>query len=252
MQHLTNLKNYSPPINLLKGRNILVTGASEGIGRVAAITYAKYGATVILLSRKKNKLNNVFDEIVSAGYETPIIVELDLFSCTISEYQVLNEEIIENLGRLDGLLHNASILGEMKPLREYDIDTFDEVMAVNLRSNFLLTKATLPSMELSNDASIIFTSSGVGRKSRAYWGAYAVSKFATEGLMETWADELENIGSIRVNSINPGATSTKMRQQAYPLEPEEKNPKPIEIMPAYLFLIGPDSLGCNGCKLNAQ
>jgi NAD(P)-dependent dehydrogenase (short-subunit alcohol dehydrogenase family) len=252
LQDLTNLKNYSPSIDLLKNRKILVTGAGDGIGKVAAITYAKYGATVILLGRNKNKLNNVYDEIVSAGYDTPIIVELDLLSSGISEYKNLNEQIIDSFGSLDGLLHNASILGEMKPLKEYDIKIFDEVITTNLRSNFLLTKAVLPAMEQSNDASIIFTSSGVGRKGRAYWGAYAISKFATEGLMETWADELENIGSIRVNSINPGATSTKMRKQAYPLEPKGKNPKPIKIMPAYLFLIGPDSIGINGCKLDAQ
>lgn len=252
MQNLNDIKNYSPANNLLKGRNILVTGASDGIGKVAATTFAKYGATVILLGRKKNKLEQLYDEIVSANYETPIIVELDLFSSTIKEYQKLNEEIIENIGKLDGLLHNASILGEMKTLKEYDVNIFDEVMTTNLRSNFLLTKAVLPAMERSDDASIIFTSSGVGRKGRAYWGAYAVSKFATEGLMETWADELENIGSIRVNSINPGATCTKMRKQAYPMEPEQRNPKPHEIMPAYLFLIGPDSNGINGCKIEAQ
>ena len=140
----------------------------------------------------------------------------------------------------------------MKPLAQYSEDTFARVMNINLTSNFLLTKAVLPSLELADNASIIFTSSSVGRKSRAYWGGYAVSKFATEGLMQTWADEFEGTSNIRANSLNPGATQTSMRRQAYPGETPSDNPTAEEIMGAYLFLMSADSVSVNGEQLNAQ
>eukprot|EP01132_Coremiostelium_polycephalum_P023827 gene23827-28476_t len=110
----------------------------------------------------------------------------------------------------------------------------------------MLTSTLLPLLKLSQDASVVFTSSSVGRKGRAYWGAYGVSKFATEGLMQTLADELDNVAPVRANSINPGATRTSMRAQAYPGENPTDNPTPEEIMPVYLYLMGPDSTGING------
>lgn len=126
------------------------------------------------------------------------------------------------------------------------------VMQVNVNAAFMLTHAMLPLLKLSADASVVFTSSGVGRKGRAYWGAYAVSKFATEGLMQVLADELDGMGSARANSINPGATRTSMRLQAYPAENPQNNPLPEDIMPLYLYLMGPDSIGVNGQALDAQ
>jgi NAD(P)-dependent dehydrogenase (short-subunit alcohol dehydrogenase family) len=125
-------------------------------------------------------------------------------------------------------------------------------MKVNVDAGFLLTKHTLPLLEAAPGASVIFTSSGVGRTGRAYWGAYAVSKFATEGLMQVLASELENTSQIRVNSLNPGATNTAMRRTAYPGETPTDNPDPADIMSAYLYLMGPDSVGETGRAFNAQ
>lgn len=243
---------YQAPSDLLTGRVILITGAGDGIGRAAAIAYAQHGATVILLGRTGKKLEAVYDEIVALGYPQPLLHPLDLELATPEEYQQLADAIEEQFGRLDGLLHNASILGKRTPIAAYDPSTWCQVMHVNVTAAFLLTQVLLPLLEKSASASVIFTSSGVGRKSRAFWGAYAVSKFATEGLMQTLADELDGVGPIRVNCINPGATRTRMRAQAFPAEDIKTNPRPEEIMPTYLYLMGADSSSVNGQSLNAQ
>jgi len=245
--------NYNAPADLLKDRIILVTGAGDGIGRSAAKTFAAHGATVILLGRTISKLEAVYDEIEAAGGPQPAIIPLNLEGATYRDYEEVAVKIEETFGRLDGLLHNASLLGARTPIEHYDPDQWNQVMQVNLTAPFLLTKALLSVMRHSEDASIVFTSSSVGRKGRAYWGAYAVSKFATEGLMQVLADELDDEHSkIRVNSLNPGATRTNMRMQAYPAEHPAKNPTPDDIMPVYLYLMGKDSQGVTGQAFNAQ
>jgi len=244
--------NYSAPESLLTGRVILVTGAGSGIGRAAAIGYAKAGATVILLGRTTEKLEAVYDEIENAGYPEPAMVPLNLDTAGEAAYVQLADMIDSEFGRLDGILHNASLLGQRTPLESYDPVTFEQVMRVNVNAGFLLTQALLPLIKQSEDASIIFTSSSVGRKGRAYWGAYAISKFATEGMMQTLADEYENSGKIRVNCINPGATRTQMRAYAYPAEDPQTIATPEDIQPVYLYLMGPDSKGVTGQSIDAQ
>jgi len=140
----------------------------------------------------------------------------------------------------------------MAPLSTYDTVTWARVFQVNVHSQFLLLQATLPLMSLSEAGSIIFTSSGVGRKGRAYWGAYAASKFATEGMMQTLADELANEGRIRVNSLNPGRLRTAMRAEAYPAEDPASLCRPEEVTNGYLFLLGRDSVDVHGLSLDAQ
>ena len=125
-------------------------------------------------------------------------------------------------------------------------------MKVNVEAAFVLTRALLPALMAAPEASVLFSSSGVGRRGRAYWGAYAVSKFAVEGLSQVLADELQNTTRIRVNCINPGATNTTMRRTAYPAEPPQRNPSPAAIMPSYLYLMGPASAGVSGRSLDAQ
>jgi len=244
--------NYTAPKSLLADRVILVTGAGDGIGRAAALSYAKAGATVILLGRTTEKLEAVYDEIENAGYPQPALVPLNLDTAGEQAYVELANMIDSEFGRLDGILHNASLLGQRTPLESYDPHTFEQVMRVNVNAGFLLTQALLPLIKLSEDASIIFTSSSVGRKGRAYWGAYAISKFATEGMMQTLADEYENSGHIRVNCINPGATRTQMRAYAYPAEDPQNLATPADIQPLYLYLMGPDSRGVNGQSIDAQ
>ncbi len=244
--------HYNAPADLLKDRIILVTGAGEGIGRAAAKHYAAHGATVVLLGRTLEKLESLYDEIENAGHPQPAIVPMNLDSATEHDYIELSNQLFDEFGRLDGLLHNAGLLGMRTPIENYDPITWEQVMRVNVHAPFLMTQTLLPLLQRSGDASVVFTSSGVGRKGRAYWGAYAVSKFATEGMMQVLADELENSPNIRVNAINPGATRTQMRAYAYPAEPPENNPTPAEIMPVYLYLMGADSRQVNGQSLDAQ
>jgi NAD(P)-dependent dehydrogenase (short-subunit alcohol dehydrogenase family) len=246
------MQNYQSATDLLKDRIILVTGAGSGIGRAAALCFAKQGATVVLLGRTIKKLEAVYDEIEALGYPMPAIIPLNLESATTEEYQEIATSIDNEFGRLDGLLNNAAILGQKTPIAGYKVETWQQVLQVNLTAPFMLTQALLPLLEKSPDGSIVFTSSAVGRKGRAFWGAYGVSKFGIEGLMQTLADELEGISSTRVNCINPGATRTAMREKAYPAENMEKNPKPEDIMNTYLYLLGPDSKGVTGQSLDAQ
>jgi NAD(P)-dependent dehydrogenase (short-subunit alcohol dehydrogenase family) len=243
---------YSAPPDLLAGRTVMVTGAGDGIGRAAALAYAAHGATVILLGRTVEKLEAVYDAIEAAGGAQPAIFPMDLASAAESDYAGLAGAVGETFGRLDGLLHNAGVLGERRPIENTTWKAWEQVMQVNVNAAFLLTRAMLPLLQAAPRASLLFTSSGVGRKGRAYWGAYAVSKFATEGLMQVLADELENTSEVRVNSLNPGATNTAMRRAAYPGEEPTANPSPEAIMPAYLYLMGDDSLGLHGRALDAQ
>lgn len=243
--------DYTAPAGLLNGRKILITGAGRGIGAQAARTYAAYGATVLLLGKTEKHLNAVYDEIVAAGHPEPVVIPLDLEKASPEAYTELAAMVEAELGHLDGLLHNASILGPRTPLEQLAGENFAKVMQVNVNAMFMLNSAMLPLLRLSADASVIFTSSSVGRQGRAYWGAYAVSKFATEGLMQVMADEMDDT-PIRANSLNPGATRTDMRAHAYPGENPDNNPTPAEIMPLYLYLMGPDSTGVTGQAFNAQ
>ncbi len=244
--------DYSPAPDLLRGKVVLVTGAGDGIGRAAAESYAAHGATVVLLGRTLAKLEAVYDAIEAAGGAQPALFPLDLASATEADYSTLADALDSTFGRLDGLLHNASLLGERRPIANATWNAWSDVMQVNVNAQFLLSRATLPLLEQAPLASVIFTSSGVGRQGRAYWGAYAVSKFATEGLMQVLADELENTSRIRVNSLNPGATNTAMRRSAYPAETPTENPSPAAIMPTYLYLMGDDSAGVTKQAFDAQ
>jgi NAD(P)-dependent dehydrogenase (short-subunit alcohol dehydrogenase family) len=243
---------YQAPDKLLDERIIVVTGAGDGIGRAAAKAYAAAGATVILLGKTIEKLESVYDEIEQAGHPLPAIYPIHFGGAVMKDYGDLAVTLENEFGHIDGLLNNASILGDLKPIAQYNDENWLEVMQINVNAPFMLTQALLPLLMKSKDASIIFTSSGVGRKGRAFWGAYAVSKFATEGMMEVLADELSETSPVRVNAINPGATNTRMRQSAFPGENPQSNPNPEQIMPLYLYLMGPDSQGVSGLSLDAQ
>ncbi|WP_371366019.1 YciK family oxidoreductase [Pseudomonas sp. QL9] len=243
---------YSARPDLLKDRVILVTGAGRGIGAAAARSYAAHGATVLLLGKSEENLNETYDLIEAAGHPQPVVIPFNLETALPHQFDELAATVESEFGRLDGLLHNASILGPRSPIEQISGENFMRVMQVNVNAMFMLTHAMLPLLKLSDDASVIFTSSSVGRKGRAYWGAYAVSKFATEGLMQVMADECDGTHPIRANSVNPGATRTSMRAMAYPGENPANNPTPEEIMPVYLYLMGPDSHAVNGQAFDAQ
>lgn len=252
MLSATQISEYQPSANFLAERVIFITGAGDGIGKAAALACAEQGATVILAGRTVAKLEQVYDQIVATEGPQPVIYPIDFEGATGENYDELCVHIEEQFGRLDGLLHNAGILGQRTPLSNYRQDVWDKVLQVNVSAQFQMTQALMPMLEKSQDASVIFTTSGVGRVGRSFWGAYAVSKFAVEGMVQVWAAELEGLGSVRVNAINPGATATNMRAQAFPAENPGSLKSAAEIMPAYLFLLGSDSKALNGQSVDAQ
>lgn len=245
-------QTYSYPQDLLQDRVILITGASDGIGRALALRCAELGAQVILHGRNVRKLEAVYDRIEAVpDSRRPSIAALDLATADSNAYISLAASVEQEFGRLDGLVHNASILGDRFSIEQYDMVQWQQVMHVNVTAVFAITQVLLPMLAAANDPSVIFTSSGVGRVGKAYWGAYAVSKFATEGLSQVLADEHRH-GKLRVNCVNPGPTRTKMRLAAYPAEDRNALKRPEDILATYLYLLGPDSHGVTGQSLDAQ
>lgn len=244
--------DYQAPEALLHERIILITGASEGIGRAMAKSFAKHGATTLLHGRNIERLETLYDEILAEGGPQPAICPLDLKSQNFDDYITLQQSIGETFGRLDGLVHNAGSLSRLSPIANTTTHDWLDDMQVNANAPFMLSKAMLPLLHESDSGSIVFCSSSVGRKARAHWGSYSASKYALEALMLTLADELENTSHIRCNSVNPGATRTAMRQKAYPGEDRFTLPEPASILPIFLYLMGKDSQGINGQQLNAQ
>ncbi|VUD56679.1 putative oxidoreductase YciK [Thalassocella blandensis] len=244
--------HYQAPEKLLQDKIILVTGAGDGIGKVAALSFAQHGATVVLLGRTLSKLERVYDEIESLGGPQPAIFPMNLEGAGEHEYQAMHDTLNEEFGRLDGILFNAAQLGPRTPIANYAFSEWQKVLQVNVTSPFLMVKSMLPLLNQSQSASILFTGSSVGRTGRAYWGGYAVSKAATENLMQILADEYESSSHIRVNSINPGAVRTKMRATAYPAENPGTVTDPHSIMNRYLYLMGDDSRAVNGQQFDAQ
>ena len=240
------------PSNLLKGKTIVISGSGSGIGRQVAKSFSKFGADLILFSKSEEKLESLFDELNKDYSNNDIIQPLDLETAEEKDYEKIFRAIRDDYPKIDGLINNAGILGEKKSLEQYSYVSWKNVLKVNLDASFLMTKSLMPLLRKSDNSSIIFTSSGVGRKGRAYWGAYSISKFATEAMMQILSEELQNTSRVRVNCINPGAVRTKMRESAYPAENPKKNPPPIEIIEAYLYLMSDMSLEINGQSIDAQ
>ena len=243
---------YSPPPNLLRDRIVLITGASDGIGKAVARAAAAHGATVILHGRNVRKLEGVYDSIVKTGAPRPSILPLDFEKAGPPEYEQLVAAIDKEFGRLDVLLHNAGMLGERAPIEHYDVAKWMRTLHVNVNAPFILTRSCLPLLKRSQDPSIVFTSSGVVAQPRPFWGAYLVSKWASDGLMRMLAEELETSPAMRVNSINPGKVKTNMRLQAYPAEDRSKLAEPESIVAPYLYLFGADSKGVSGQTVECQ
>jgi NAD(P)-dependent dehydrogenase (short-subunit alcohol dehydrogenase family) len=236
----------------LSGRVIAVTGATGGIGRALSAAAVRAGAEVILIARNLRKLQALHAELEAVAPGTALMVQLDLEAALASDYDRIAAAVLERYGRLDGLVHCAGTLGTLTPIDQYDIPTWCKVMHVNVTAPFALTQVLLPALRKSADASIIFTASSVGRQARAYWGAYAVSKFALEGLMQVMAAELAGSSHVRVNTLNPGRARTAMRRQAYPSENLDSLPLPETLVEPYLRLLGPRGADISGQALNCQ
>ena len=238
--------NYKVKEGELEGKVILVTGANRGFGLAITMDLAKAGATVIMLGRDLGSLEYAYDAVVDAGYKEPILYPLDLEGATPENYQELQDNILDKFKKLDGLIHNAAILGTQMPIDQYDIKLWYSTLQINLSAPFMLTQFLIPALMKSDDARILFLSSTVGRKARAYWGAYSVSKFGIEGFAKTLSEELEKT-QITVNTINPGKIRTEMRRTAYPAEDASSVPRPEEKSSVIVYL-----LSNKGSKINGE
>ena len=252
MPDIRRVPDYRPAPDLLAGRTVLITGAGAGIGAALAQAAGAHGATVVLLGRTVRKLETVYDAIKEAGGPEPAIYPMNLEGAAPKDYADLAATLQAEFGHLDGLVHNAATLGTLTPFHQYPVETWSQVMQVNLNAPFLLTRACLELLKAAPDASLVFSSADVGRQGRAYWGAYAVAHAGNESMMQILADELETNTAVRVNSIDPGPVRTAMRREAYPGEDERQLPTPDAVVAPYLYLLGPDSRPETGQQFAAQ
>jgi NADP-dependent 3-hydroxy acid dehydrogenase YdfG len=219
-------KDFAAQPGLLAGRVVLITGASGGLGRALSLECARVGASVVLAGRNLAKLEKLYDEIVAAGAPRPALAVLDLATATAVEYDALATVMMREFGKLDGLVHAAALLGDRAPLEQYDIPTWCKVLHVNLTAAFILTQVMLPALRKSADASVIFVSSGVVKKARPFWGAYAISKTGLDAVRAMWAEELE--GDARRGLPRRGselAAFTPLGERRVPVFAERARPR---------------------------
>lgn len=237
---------------MLNNKIILVTGASRGIGHAVAKALAMQNATVILLSRTIQDLTNLYDEIVDDGYQKPSIYPFNLCTATPTDYDDLRLNILSTYGRLDGVIHNAGILGDLTPLEYFNLQTWYQVLQVNLNSTLLLTQATMPLLKMAPYGSIIFTISELNDEPKANWGAYAIANAGCKAMMHMLAAECQNITKVRVNGIMPYKVKTSWRAAAYPAEDAKGLARPEEITSNYTYLMSDASKHLNGTILQAN
>ncbi|MCP5145719.1 MAG: YciK family oxidoreductase [Gammaproteobacteria bacterium] len=247
------LNSYQARPGLLQDKIIFLTGATGAIGRAVALAAAAHGAQLILSGRKPRALEALCDEIeaLPGAPRPPRAVPINLEGAGLADYEQIAEVINHEYGRLDGLVANAAVLGQLTPVASFDPVLWARIFQVNLHSVFLMTQAFLPLLRAAASASVVMTSSSVARKPRAFWGAYAASKAAMESMAGMLADELASTG-VRVNTLNPLATRSPMRALAYPAEDPSHIPAPESVAPAFLFLLGDDSHAITGQQLDAR
>ncbi|MEG3592282.1 MAG: SDR family NAD(P)-dependent oxidoreductase [Pseudomonadota bacterium] len=243
------LKNYKPVKHLLKDKIILVTGAGSGIGKSVSVAYAKHGATVILMSKTIKNLEIVYDEIMASGYTEPSIYPLNFKGATQEDFLKLHDSINKEYGRLDGLLNNAAQVGGLRPIKLLEPHDWESLTRINLHSPFLLTQNCIPLLEKSEDPSILFS---IDHKTKAYWGAYGISKYAQIGLIKILSEELSGEQYIRVNGIDPGAIRTNLRIHNYPGEDPNEMVSADSITSSYIYFMGKDSAEITGQNICLQ
>ncbi|NCF37162.1 MAG: SDR family NAD(P)-dependent oxidoreductase [Gammaproteobacteria bacterium] len=230
--------NFNATPDLLKGKTVLVTGATGGFGKPLALALAQHGATVILLARNLRMVEALYDEIDLAGYPKPAIYPMNLEGASEHDYGELASNIESQLGQLDGLIHCAAILGAPTIFAQSDAETWYRVHQVNLHAPYLLTRACLPLMSRSERASILFM---IDDKTGAYWDAYQVSKQGLAAMAQLLAQEYAG-SNLRVNCFNPGKTRTGLQLRAYPAADEnERLPSPQDHIDTFLYLMSDTS-----------
>jgi len=227
--------------DFLINKNILITGATSGIGKSLTKYLSECGANILMLSKDESKLDDLYDEIIKKYNTDPCILKCDLEKLNEDTAAEINKIINENYSGIDAVIFNAAILEKMSHIESYDLTTWERVLKINLTSIFLLSKNLIPLLKKACNPRIIFTSSSVGKKGQAFWGAYSVSKAGLNALSEIIADEVESVSDIKVFNFDPKATRTKMRSIAYPAENPSILKDAQELMDYYLWMLSDQS-----------
>ncbi len=234
-------ETFSPHQGLLNDKIILVTGATGGFGKAISLACAGQGASVILLARNLRLTEALYDEIENAGYPKPAIYPMNLAGATEHDYQELAQNIDQEFGRLDGLIHCAAMLGTPTPFEHSDTETWYQVHQVNLHAAYLLTRSVISLLKRSKQASLVFITDD---KKTAYWDAYSVSKQGVVAMAQLLAAEFEG-SSLHVNWVNPGKTRTALQLSAFPAADNDLLPVPADHVNLFLYLMS-DELEENG------
>ena len=242
---------YTPADGLLRERVILITGAGGGVGSATAMACARLGATPVLLGRNVKKLEKVYDAIEAATGVKPAIYPMNLAGATWIEMSEVFATIEREFGRLDGLVHAAAHFTVFSPLSDVTPRDWMEGLQVNLTATYTLTRLSLPLLEKSADASVVFLTDPSGRDNKAYRGAFGIAKYAVEGMVKSWASELEKKTQLRLNAYDPGPLRTFLRLKGYPGEDAQTVPEPSSAIPGLLYLLGPDSHGLSGQRFSS-
>ena len=216
-----------------KGMNILITGASSGIGRQAAITYGKHNANIIALGRSQGALETLDDDLAKYNCDVSL-VPFNLIQFNL--IKDLEEKLSERIDHLDVLFLNAAALGSLKPVTHIEEEEWNETFAVNLTSNVILLKLFEPYLKKTNKSQILISTSDITNQKKPFWGLYSASKAALEQIAYSYAKEIQNT-NIKVNLIDPGTVNTKLRSKAYPGEDKKKITQPSDLSDFFLDIL---------------
>ena len=230
----------------LAGRVLLVTGATQGIGRETALAAARHGATVVLLARSVKGLEKVYDEIVAEGLPEPLAIPLDLLKASDDEFNTLAFQIKQAVGRLDGIVHCAAHFFALSPLVDQRIDEWMNQYRINTVAPFALTRACLPLLKIAADASVVFVGETHGQHPGAFWGAFGASKAGLGYLVKVAANEWDVFPNLRVNLLVPGPVNSPQRTRTHPGEAKSERGELAALMPHMLYWLGQASAGRSG------
>jgi NAD(P)-dependent dehydrogenase (short-subunit alcohol dehydrogenase family) len=230
----------------LAGRVVLVTGATQGIGRETALAAAAHGATVVLLARSVKGLEKVYDDIVAAGGPEPVAIPLDLLKASDDDFNTLAYQIKHAVGRLDGIVHCAAHFFALSPLQDQRIDEWMNQYRINTVAPFALTRACLPLLTAAPDASVVFVGETHGQQPGPFWGGFGASKAGLNYLTQVAASEWDVYPGLRVNQLVPGPVNSPQRTRTHPGEAKTERGELADLMPHMLYWLGSASRGRSG------
>ncbi len=240
---------FTPDKNEFKDQVMLITGASEGIGRALSLACAKAGATIVLIGEQTKPLENVYDEIEAFGAPQPAIYPMNFAGTNANDFLELANTIEEQLGRIDAVISNAGWMGGFRPFQQIQVDEYMKTMNINLHAPFWLAHSCLPLLQKSTNGALLFSTH---TSNRAYYGAFGVAKSAIDGLVEILAHEYSGDEGVRVNGIDSGPLNTQMRRTHFPGEDWSSLAEPESVLPAYLHLLSNSSQNITGKNFRLQ